>query len=82
MSPDNQTEKTIKKALLVPTVVFLAAVAVMVLGLFLVVVPVTLMGLEEHKQTVRDFYAVAGTVSSVTLPFAVAFLLIKVSETD
>lgn len=45
----------IKKALLVPTVVFLAAVAVMVLGLFLVVVPVTLMGLEEHKQTVRDF---------------------------
>ena len=82
MSPDNQTEKTIKKALLVPTVVFLAAVAVMVLGLFLVVVPVTLMGLEEHKQTVRDFYVVVGTVSSVTLPFAVAFLLIKVSETD
>lgn len=62
--------------------VFLAAGAVMVLGLFLVVVPVTLMGLEEHKQTVRDFYAVVGTVSSVTLPFAVAFLLIKVSETD
>lgn len=72
----------IKKALLVPTVVFLAAMAVMVLGLFLVVAPVILMGLEEYKQTVRDFYAVAGTVSSVTLPFAVAFLLIKVSETD
>lgn len=82
MSPDNRTEETIKKALLVPTVVFLAAVAVMLLGLFLVVVPVTLMGLEEYKQFVRDSYAVVGTVSSVTLPFAVAFLLIKVSETD
>lgn len=72
----------IKKALLVPTVVFLAAVAVMILGIFLVVAPVTLMGLEEYKQFVRDSYAVVGTVSSVTLPFAVAFLLIKVSETD
>lgn len=72
----------IKKASLVPTVVFLAAVAVMILGIFLVVAPVTLMGLEEYKQFVRDSYAVVGTVSSVTLPFAVAFLLIKVSETD
>lgn len=71
----------IKKALLVPTVVFLAAVAVMLLGIFLVVVPVTLMELEEYKQFVLDSYMV-GTVSSVTLPFAVAFLLIKVSETD
>lgn len=72
----------IKKALLVPTVVFLAAMAVMVLGLFLVIVPVTFMGLEEYKQFVRDSYAVMGTVSSVTLPFAAAFLIIKVSETD
>ncbi len=82
MSSNNRTEETIKKALLVPTVVFLAAVAVMLLGLFLVVVPITLIGPEEYKQFVRDSYAVVGTVSSVTLPFAVAFLLIKVSETD
>lgn len=72
----------IKKALLVPTVVFLAAMAIMILGIFLIVTPVTLMGLEEYKQFVRDSYAVLGTVSSVTIPFAVAFLLIKVSETD
>lgn len=72
----------IKKALLVPTVVFLAAVAVMLLGIFLVVAPVTLMELEEYKQFVLDSYVVVGTVSSVTLPFAVAFLLIKVYETD
>lgn len=72
----------IKKDLLVPTVVFLAAVAVMILGIFLIAAPVTLMGLEEYKQFVRDSYEMVGTVSSVTLPFAVTFPIIKVSETD
>lgn len=71
----------IKKALLVPTVVCLAAAAIMALGIFFVVAPVTLMELEEYKQFVRDSYAVLATVACVTLPFAAAFLLIKVSET-
>ena len=73
---------TIKKVLLVPTGIFIFAVAVMSLGIFFVAAPVTLLGLDEYKQTVRDFYAVAGTVSSVTIPFAFAFLFINVFETN
>ena len=57
MSPNKPIAETLKKVLLVPTRVFLAAVAIMALGIFFV-------------------------VACVTLPFAVTFLIIKVSETD
>lgn len=82
MSPNKPIAETLKKVLLVPTWVFLAAVAIMALGIFFAVAPATLLGLEDAKPFIRGFYAGAGTVSSVTLPFAVAFLLIKVSETN
>lgn len=82
MSPHTQLKETVKKVLLVPTWVFLVVVAVMSLGIFFMVAPVTLLGLEDVKPFIRDSYAVGGTVACVTMPFAVAFLLIKVSETD
>nr|DAM33640.1 MAG TPA: hypothetical protein [Caudoviricetes sp.] len=47
----------IKKALLVPTVVFLAAVAIMALGIFFAVAPAILLGLEDTKPFIRGFYA-------------------------
>lgn len=82
MSPNKPIAETLKKVLLVPTWVFLAAVAIMVLGIFFVIAPATLLGLEDAKPFIRGFYAVAATVACVTLPFAVATLIIKVSETD
>lgn len=82
MSLNKPTTKTIKKVLLVPTGLFLASVAVMSLGIFFLVAPVTLLGLEEYKPFVRDAYAWFGTVACVVLPFATIFLIIKVSETN
>ena len=82
MPPNKPIVKTLKKVLLVPTWVFLAAVAIMALGIFFGVAPATLLGLEDTKPFIRGFYAVVGTVACVTLPFAVTSLIIKVSETD
>lgn len=82
MSPNKPIAETLKKVLLVPTWVFLAAVAIMALGIFFVVAPATLLGLEDAKPFIRGFYAGAATIACVTLPFAVATLIIKVSETD
>ena len=82
MSPNKPIIKTLKMVLLVPTNIFLAAVAIMALGIFFVVSPATLLGLEDAKPFIRGFYAGAATIACVTLPFAVTFLIIKVSETD
>lgn len=82
MSPNKHIAETLKKVLLVPTWVFLAAVAIMALGIFFAVAPAALLGLEDAKPFIRGFYAGAATVACVTLPFAVATLIIKVSETD
>lgn len=82
MTPNKPITETLKKVLLVPTWVFLAAVAIMALGIFFVVAPATLLGLEDAKPLIRGFYAGAATVACVSLPFAVATLIIKVSETD
>ena len=82
MSPNKPIIKTLKKVLLVPTNIFLSAVAIMALGIFFVVSPATLLGMEDAKPFIRGFYAGAATVACVTLPFAVASLIINVSETD
>lgn len=82
MSPNKPIIKTLKKVLLVPTNIFLSAVAIMALGIFFVVSPATPLGMEDAKPFIRGFYAGAATVACVTLPFAVAFLIINVSETD
>ena len=82
LSPNKPIAETLKKVLLVPTRVFLAAVAIMAIGVFFVVAPATLLRLEDTMPFIRGFYAGAATVACVTLPFAVTFLIIKVSETD
>ena len=82
MSPNKLNIGTLKKVLLVPTNIFLAAVAIKALGIFFVVSPATLLGLENAKPFIRGFYAGVATVACVTLPFAATFLIIKVSETD
>jgi len=82
LSPNKPIAETLKKVLLVPTGVFLASVAIMALGIFFVVAPATLLGLEDTKPFIQGFYAGAATVACVALPFAVTFLIIKVSETD
>ena len=82
MSPNKPIAETLKKVLLIPTRVFLAAVAIMALGIFFVAAPATLLWLEDTIPFFRGFYAGAATVACVTLPFAVTFPIIKVSETD
>lgn len=82
MSLNKPSIGTIKKILLVPTVIFIVAVAVMSLGIFFVVAPVTLLGLEDYKPFIRDSYAGIGTIACVSIPFAATFLIIKVSETN